>query len=144
MIKNFDGTQIKPGSVNIRLDSLYKIGSKKKICPDNITVQECCISLPYSLKPGDYVLGKSMEQFTLPKNYCIYHTHRTSTMRIGILIVGGYGDPGYKGEIYFGIKNIGENTVVLKRAMSLSKVIFIAVEGNSLPLISRFQGGKLL
>lgn len=143
MIKNFDKTLIKPASVNLRLDSIYKVVASKPIRIDergNISELE----LPYTLKPGDYIIGKSVEDFEIPPNYAIYHFHRTFTTRLGLEIIGGFGDPGYKGQIYFGIKNVGENTIVLHKDDSLSKVIILPVEGKTIPLISRFLGGKLL
>lgn len=143
MIKNFDKTLIKPASVNLRLDSIYQIKSSKPIMVAN-KGESTELKLPFTLKPGDYIIGKSVEDFEIPINYAIYHFHRTFTTRLGLEIIGGFGDPGYKGQIYFGIKNVGENTIVLHKDDSLSKVIILPVEGKTIPLISRFLGGKLL
>ena len=145
MINNYDNKLIKPASVHIRLDSLYKVTSEAIIDLSNeLTQQGKKVELPYVIKPGEYLIGKSIEIFKIPVDLCIFHVHNSSMMRIGLQIIGGYGDPGYEGELYFGIKNIGENTIKLSQGISLSKVIVLPVEGKTIPLISRFMGGKLL
>lgn len=143
MIKNHDPTQIKPASINIRISALFKIKSQEVIDPEERNVQYQELPCPYTLKPNEYVLAKSIESFNLPPNLCMFHLHRTMAMRIGLSIGGGFADPGYHGEIFFGIKNMGDSDVIIHKNTSLTKVIFFPVQGRTIPLISKYLGGKL-
>ena len=46
--------------------------------------------------------------------------------------------------IFFGIKNIGENPVVLKRGLSLLQIAFFDIKGKTVPVKHVYQGGRLI
>ena len=145
MIKNFDRGLIKPASIGLRLESLYRTSSKNVIdLNSDFSIEKEEIKLPHTIKPGEYLIGKSKEVFEVPNNCCLLHVHNSSSMRSGLQIIGGYIDPGYKGELFFGIKNIGNHEISLQQDVSLSKIIVLPVEGKTIPLITRFMGGKLI
>lgn len=142
MIENYSSKNIKPASINIHLNKIFKIENQKIInFSKKIKYKE--LKLPYILKPNEYILAKSKEILNIPQNVCILHIHRTTTMRRGLNIIGGFGDPGYKGEIYYGIKNIGNNNIELNKNDSLTKIIFLSIDGKTIPLITKYLGGRI-
>jgi len=146
MIKDFKKENIGPCSYNFRLDKIFIhkkssgiIDIQNDIYPD---LEE--VSLPYVLKPGEYVLGQTIESFDTPLDLTSIYAMRSTALRIGLDIVCGMNDPGYQGKAVFGIKNISLNKIKLFEGMELLKTAFLELKGSAMPVKTKFMGGKLL
>lgn len=146
MIKNFKKENIGPCTYNFRLGQIFKhkkmdftIEVEKNKMPELIELK-----LPYILRPGEYVIGKTIEEFDTPIDLMSIYSLRSINIRIGLNIVCGLNDPGYKGNAIFGIQNISQNKIKIFEGMELLQTAFIDLKGNAIPIQTRYMGGKIL
>ncbi|MFT4304689.1 MAG: dCTP deaminase domain-containing protein [Candidatus Woesearchaeota archaeon] len=145
MIKNYQKENIGPCKYSFRLGELYK--HKKIDCVDlsKDKVPELKkLKLPYTLKPGEYVIGKTIEEFDTPIDLMSFYSMSSRAIRIGLNIMCGINDPGYKGNAIFGIHNVSNNKIKLFKGMKLLQTLFSDLQGNAIPIKTKFMGGKIL
>ncbi len=144
LVENCNLGSIGPASVSLRLKEIYLL-EKQKINLPAKTPKTRAISLekPYVLKAGEYVLGKTMEKVNMPERLAGLLLKKGKAFRVGLDIHCSLVDPGYSGEIIFGIHNMGKNEVVLKKGMSLNQLMVLDLKGKPTPLVTRFIGGKV-
>lgn len=111
----------------VKLIKKYKKGKK-----DNITI-----------KPGDFYLVKTIERINLPLNLSAVIIPRTTTFRSGIFIRTGPVQPGYEGELTFGLKNEGPVTVEIEMGARIVHVIFHEIKGGGSKYRGQWQGGRV-
>ncbi|MBI4451125.1 hypothetical protein HY642_04060 [Candidatus Woesearchaeota archaeon] len=146
MIKDFDKQNIGPCKYTFRLGEIFK---HDKIDIVDIGADKVpslkALPLPYILKPGEFVLGRTIEQFDTPLDLMSIYGASSITIRIGLhIVVGGINDPGYKGNAVMGIHNISENKVRLFRGMQLLHTAFLELKGRAIPIQTKYMGGKVL
>lgn len=101
------------------------------------------------LKPGDYVLVKTIERVNLPaskvaiqkgmKALLMLDAHPRSTLqRSGIYFMGTKTDPGYSGELTFALANLSSNPFKLELGARIANLTFEQVIGD----IFRSYGGQ--
>ena len=102
------------------------------------------------LRPGDFVLVKTMEKLNVPAEKIVIEeggepVHvmvdiypRSTLQRCGIYFMGRYTDPGYSGELTVALKNVGNSDFVLELGARFASVVFSAVLGD----LSRAYGGQ--
>ncbi len=102
-----DVSQIQPASIDLRLGSKIQLPKKNECIDlrfDSETIAdhflERDLSEPYTLKPGDIVMGGTLEKIKIP-DYCnakIYN--KNSLVSIGLNVsTGCYINPGYEGHM---------------------------------------------
>ena len=69
---------------------------------------------------------------------------KSSAFRIGLNIICGLNDPGYKGKAVFGIQNISQNKIKITKNMKLLQTAFIDLKGNSIPIQTKYMEGNLI
>jgi len=145
MLKNFKKENIGPCSYDLRLKEIFK---PKKIVIVDLSKDKITkftkLKLPYILKPGEFLLGKTFEEFDTPLNIMSILKTKSTSFRIGLKILCAVNDPGYKGEIVFGIHNISNNKIKIFKGMSLLQAVFIDLKGSSVPIQTKYMGGNLL
>ena len=146
MIENFKKENIGPAKYTFRLGEIFKhkhtdvIDISKNILPELEEIQ-----LPYILKPGELVIGRTIEKFNTPMDLMSIYAASSTSIRIGLNIVfGGINDPGYKGNAIMGIHNISQNKIKLFEGMELLHTAFIDLKGTAIPLQTRYMGGKII
>ena len=146
MLKYALKENLRPSSVDLRLHSIHRAGKVKVIDIDlQKTPPVTEVKLPYTLKPGEYVLAQTIEELDQPNpRYACLLSARSRALRNGLDIKVNFFGPYYKGRIFFGIKNIGENPVVLKRGLSLLQIAFFDIKGKTVPVKHVYQGGRLI
>lgn len=95
------------------------------------------------IKPGDFYLVKTIEKINLPLNLSAVIIPRTTTFRSGIFIRTGPVQPGYKGELTFGLKNEGPVTVEIEMGARFVHVIFHEIKGGGEKYRGQWQGGRV-
>lgn len=94
-----------------------------------------------TLKPGDYVLVKTIERFNLPGEkieieegkpaYLSLHVYPRSTLqRCGIYLMATKTDPGYNGELTFALSNLGSKPFRLELGARFANIVFMQVTGE--------------
>lgn len=103
-----------------------------------------------TLKPGDYVLVKTIEKFNIPGEkveveeggkpmYLSLHVYPRSTLqRCGIYLMATKTDPGYTGELTFALSNLGSKPFRLELGARFANIVFMQVAGE----IQRAYGGQ--
>ena len=86
----------------------------------------------FVFEPGKYYLVKTMEKVNLPTNLSGIIYPRTTMFRSGIGLFNGIVQPGYCGELTFGVCNLGKSNVKISRfTKSLAKAINTAANGKA-------------
>ncbi len=122
--------QIQPNSLDIRLgDEISYFSSTDEIVDpkEEITGTETHkLDESFVLEPGGFVLGTTIEKFSIP-DYLYGQLHgRSSIGRLGIEVhsTAGLVDSGYSGEITLEITNNNNRPVKLYRGMRIAQVVF--------------------
>ncbi|MBW2972376.1 hypothetical protein KY359_05045 [Candidatus Woesearchaeota archaeon] len=145
MIDNCREGNVESCSVILRLGKLFKIKTTGTVDPPkNMPVPEE-IELPYVLNPGEYVLASTIEKMHQTKTkYAVIIAPLSKTFRIGLGIQAGMVHPTYKGELIFGIKNLAEHKIRLRRGMDLVHLCFFDVKSDIIPLHRGYQHGRVI
>jgi deoxycytidine triphosphate deaminase len=97
----------------------------------------------YCLKPGEYVLVKTLERLKLPENVVALTFPRSTLQRCGVLLLATQTAPGYKGELVFGLKNLGEQNFRLELGSRIAHVMFSEVKGNTSKYRGQWRNGRV-
>ncbi|MEK7186346.1 MAG: 2'-deoxycytidine 5'-triphosphate deaminase [Patescibacteria group bacterium] len=136
---------------DLRLGEVYKIsgeallGETHRKTPEieSIKVYNSKKSSSIKIKPGDFYLVKTIEKINLPINLSAVILPRTTTFRSGLFIRTGPIQPGYQGELTFGLKNEGPVTVEIEMGARFVHVIFHEIKGSGSQYRGQWQGGRV-
>src|SRR3990167_7606327 len=136
---------------DLRLGEVFKIsgsaflGETHRQTPDvkSIKVYEAKKKQSIKIKPEDFYLVKTIEKINLPLNLSAVIIPRTTTFRSGIFIRTGPIQPGYQGELTFGLKNEGPVTVEVEMGARFVHVIFHEIKGGGSKYRGQWQGGRV-
>lgn len=95
------------------------------------------------IKPGDFFLVKTIEKINLPIDLSAVIIPRTTTFRSGLFIRTGPIQPGYSGELTFGLKNEGPVSVEIEMGARFVHVIFHEIKGLGASYRGQWQGGRV-
>jgi len=146
MLKNVKKENIRPASIDLQLGAVYIFSKMKIVDVEKGKVpKHTSVSLPYVLKPGEYVLGKTIEIIEQKnKKYACLLSARSRAFRYGLSVQTNYWGPYYKGPIIFGIKNISHNPVKLFKGLSIVQLSFLDIKGQTNPVMHDFQSGRMI
>src|SRR3989338_4863933 len=125
MISDFDVSCFKPVSYELRLASIATLHESKTDVP-NLKEEK----LPFVLKSGEYVLGKSVESLKMPQNMLGLLVPTSFAIRIGLGISSGKIDPTFSGNVSFGIQNLTKRNITLKKDMRLVHLMISEFKGE--------------
>ncbi len=136
---------------DLRLGEVFKIsgsaflGETHRKTPDikSVKVYNPKRTTSIKIKPGDFFLVKTVEKINLPLNLSAVIIPRTTTFRSGLFIRTGPIQPGYSGELTFGLKNEGPITVELEMGARFSHVLFHEIKGSGSAYRGQWQGGRV-
>lgn len=137
--------KINDGGAFIENDSLTGLGKRKGVKTKPIAKfnsrkrkQEEVI-----IRPGDYYLVSTVESLNAPKDLMPVIFPRTSLFRAGLLLLNSKTDPGYKGQLIMGLKNLSEFEVRLQLGARICNVVFFKIEGQTVAYRGQHQGGRV-
>lgn len=96
-----------------------------------------------TIKPGDYYLVSTLEIINTPKDLMPVVYPRTSLFRAGLLLLNSKTDPGYKGTLTMGLKNLSEFEVKLQIGARICNIVFFKIEGSTVEYRGQHQGGRI-
>lgn len=136
---------------DLRLGEVFKISGKAFLgethrqTPDITSVITYDEKKPQSIKikPGDFFLVKTIEKINLPIDLSAVILPRTTTFRSGLYLRTGPIQPGYSGELTFGLKNEGPITVEIEMGARFAHVIFHEIKGEGSKYRGQWQGGRV-
>ncbi|MCH7727521.1 MAG: dCTP deaminase, partial [Planctomycetes bacterium] len=82
---------------------------------------------PFILRPGQFVLGTTLEHVELPDDIVARLEGKSSLGRLGLLIhsTAGYVDPGWKGQLTLEITNVAPVQITLYFGMKIGQISFL-------------------
>jgi dCTP deaminase len=137
--------QIGPASVDLTLSNEFwkprKVKGKLDLSKIGFSeVMGYFQSDEVELKPGQMVLGKTVEKIELPSNISGRLEGRSSFARLGLAIhvTSGFIQPGSRNHQILEIVNLSSNTVIVRAGMRLSQVIFEELKSETSKPYSKF------
>lgn len=145
MIKNYLKENISSCSYDFRLGAVFRPIKGKLVDIESDSLPELKeLKLPYILKPGEFVIGQTIEEFDMPLDVMSFYAVKSAAFRVGLNVICGANDPGYVGKATMGIHNVSENPIRLFSGMKLLRTIFTTLEGDAIPVQTRYMGGKVI
>jgi dCTP deaminase len=134
-IDPFDDTLVQPSSVDVRLDSLFRVFNNTRYTHiDPAEQQDELTSLvepadgePFVLHPGEFVLGSTLELCTLPEDLAGRLEGKSSLGRLGLLThsTAGFIDPGFSGHITLELSNVANLPITLWPGMKIGQLCIL-------------------
>ncbi len=136
---------------DLRLGEVYKISGKAFLGITERHTADVTLLKKYNekkassikIKPGDFLLVKTIENVNMPDNLTAFITPRSTTYRSGLMIRTGNVPPGYCGGLIFGLVNEGSVTVTMEMGARFVHVQFNEVKGGGNMYRGQWQGGRV-
>jgi len=134
---------------DLRLGEVYKISGKAFLgethrqTPDIESIAVYGKQKSIKIKPGDFFLVKTIEKINLPIDLSAVILPRTTTFRSGLFLRTGPVQPGYSGELTFGLKNEGPITVEIEMGARFVHILFHEIKGVGSQYRGQWQGGRV-
>ena len=152
-IDPFDDALVQPSSVDVRLDSLFRVFNNTRYTHiDPAKQQDELTSLvepakgePFVLHPGEFVLGSTLECCTLPDDLAGRLEGKSSLGRLGLLThsTAGFIDPGWDGHVTLELSNVANLPITIYHGMKIGQISFMQLsEPTSTPYGSSSLGSK--
>jgi dCTP deaminase len=126
--------QIQPASVDLRIGDQYV---RPEYSTTVVVGQDPgpTVGKPFRddgliLRPGDFILGTTIETVTIPITHCGYLEGKSSLARIGLIVhvTAGLIDPGFSGKITLELKNLGNNTIRIPAGSSIGQLTMVKLD----------------
>jgi deoxycytidine triphosphate deaminase len=97
----------------------------------------------FIFEPGKYYLVKTIEKVNLPVNLSGIIFPRTTMFRSGLGFFNGVVQPGYSGELTFGVCNLGQSKIKISFGARVVHITFHEVLGEGNQYRGQWQGGRV-
>ncbi|HEV7581111.1 MAG TPA: dCTP deaminase [Mycobacterium sp.] len=157
-INPFDDTLVQPSSVDVRLDSMFRVFNNTRYTHiDPAKQQDELTSLvepadgePFVLHPGEFVLGSTLEQVALADDLAGRLEGKSSLGRLGLLThsTAGFIDPGFTGHITLELSNVANLPITLWPGMKIGQLCILRLTSpaehpyGSSRVGSKYQGQR--
>ncbi|MFH1833350.1 MAG: 2'-deoxycytidine 5'-triphosphate deaminase [Candidatus Levyibacteriota bacterium] len=136
---------------DLRLSEIYKISGSAFLGETHRKTADIELVAKYvqnkrssfKIKPGEFYLIKTIEKINLPVELSAVIIPRTTTFRSGLFIRTGPIQPGYQGELTFGLKNEGPISVTIEMGARIVHVLFNEIKGGGSKYRGQWQGGRV-
>lgn len=151
----YDPDLIQPASVDVRLDRLFRIFNSHRhshIDPghrqEGLTELVRVAEEGFTLHPGEFVLGSTIERVTLGPGLAARLEGKSSLGRLGLLVhsTAGFIDPGFSGHVTLELSNVNTLPIKLWVGMKIGQLCVLRLSSpaarpyGSTGLGSRYQG----
>jgi deoxycytidine triphosphate deaminase len=146
LIENFSAESLGGAGYDLRLSKAYRLdsdaflGIKDRRTP---TVSEI-VGDRITLAPGEYILVETQEKVNMPSNLAARVLNRSTLFRSGASLFNALVDPGYKGALTFGLKNLGNHDFTVEKGSRIAQIVFEEVSGETISYDGKYQGGKVV
>ena len=154
----WDPAMVQPSSVDVRLDRYFRLFDNHKYPfidpaedqPDLTHLIEVRPDEPFILHPGEFVLGSTFEQVTLPDDIAARLEGKSSLGRLGLLThsTAGFIDPGFSGHVTLELSNVATLPIKLWPGSKIGQLCFFRLSSSaeygygSATHQSRYQGQR--
>jgi dCTP deaminase len=149
---------VQPSSIDVRLDRFFRLFDNHKYAHiDPSQPQEDLTRLvevdpeeAFILHPGEFVLGSTYEQVTLPEDIAARLEGKSSLGRLGLLThsTAGFIDPGFSGHVTLELSNMATLPIKLWPGSKIGQLCFFQLSSpaehayGSGPYLNRYQGQR--
>ncbi|QHT57763.1 dCTP deaminase [Cellulomonas sp. H30R-01] len=154
----YEPAMLQPSSIDVRLDRYFRLFDNHKYPvidpsvdqPDLTRLVEVEDGEPFVLHPGEFVLGSTFEQVTLPDDVAARLEGKSSLGRLGLLThsTAGFIDPGFSGHVTLELSNVATLPILLWPGMKIGQLCFFRLTSaaeqpyGSAAYGSRYQGQR--
>ena len=154
----WDEAMVQPSSVDVRLDKVFRVFENHRYPhidpsieqPDLTRLLEPEGDEPFVLHPGEFVLGSTYEQVTLPDDIAGRLEGKSSLGRLGLLThsTAGFIDPGFSGHVTLELSNVANLPIMLYPGMKIGQLCLFRLSSpaehpyGSSQYGSRYQGQR--
>jgi len=154
LVENLSERELKTpegAGFDLRIGEIYSISGKGFLGIDERETPKIKLLAKYNpkkkqrfvFKPNKYYLMKTIEKVNTPENIMILFRQRSTLHRSGIMVFTANVSPGYKGELVFGITNLGPCSVEIELGARVVYAMFHEVKGKSNLYRGQWQGGRI-
>ena len=149
--------------LDVRAGEVYKLkgnsflGESGRITPESLLIGSFHTGpFDVTIKPLSFVIVKTIERVKLPSfkikfkptgkpTFIALDVYPRSTLhRCGIYLIATRSDPGYEGELVFGMANLGSGNFKLELGSRIANIVFKEVYGElTRPYSGNWKGGKV-
>ncbi len=98
----------------------------------------------FTLKAGEYILIESLEKVNMPPNLVARILPRSTIFRNGCSLITALVDPGFRGTLTMGLKNLSGHEFKFQRNARVAQIVFEEVSGGTEEYGGHYQGGKVV
>lgn len=130
----YDPAMVQPASIDVRLDKYFRLFDNHKYPyidpaedqPELTRLIETKPGEPFILHPGEFVLGSTYEQVTLPDDVAARLEGKSSLGRLGLLThsTAGFIDPGFSGHVTLELSNMATLPILLWPGSKVGQLCF--------------------
>jgi dCTP deaminase len=139
VIEPFEEALVQPSSVDVRVDRRFRVFHNARYPyidvrqpMDDLTEPvEVRDGEPFILHPGEFVLGQTLEQVTLPDDLVARLEGKSSLGRLGLLIhsTAGFVDSGFSGNLTLELSNVANLPITIYHGMPIGQISFMRMDG---------------
>ena len=129
---------VQPSSVDVRVDRRFRVFHNarhpyidvRKPMEDLTELVEMDGDEPFILHPGQFVLGQTLEQVTLPEDLVARLEGKSSLGRLGLLIhsTAGFVDSGFSGNLTLELSNVANLPITIYHRMPIGQISFMRMD----------------
>lgn len=133
-LEPLDLAMVQPSSIDVRIDRYFRLFDNHKYPvidpsedqPDLTRMIEVDPEEGFILHPGEFVLGSTFEQITLPDDVAARLEGKSSLGRLGLLThsTAGFIDPGFSGHVTLELSNVATLPIRLWPGMKIGQLCF--------------------
>jgi len=154
----FDPAMVQPASIDVRLDRYFRVFENHRYphidpaqAQDDLTREvQAEGDEPFILHPGEFVLGSTYEEVSLPGDLAARVEGKSSLGRLGLLThaTAGFVDPGFSGHVTLELANVATLPIKLYPGMKIGQLCFFRLSSpaehpyGSAKYGSRYQGQR--
>ncbi len=154
----FEREMIQPSSIDVRLDKFFRIFDNHKYPHIDPAADQSDLTRPvevdsgeaFVLHPGEFVLGSTYEQVTLPDDVAARLEGKSSLGRLGLMThsTAGFIDPGFSGHVTLELANVATLPIKLYPGMKIGPICYFRMSSaadnpyGSEKYGSRYQGQR--
>ena len=137
----FDPAMVQPASIDVRLDRYFRVFENHRYphidpaqAQDDLTREvQAEGDEPFILHPGEFVLGSTYEEVSLPEDLAARVEGKSSLGRLGLLThaTAGFVDPGFSGHVTLELANVATLPIKLYPGMKIGQFCFFRLSSPS-------------
>ena len=130
----FEPEMVQPSSIDVRIDRYFRLFDNHKYPvidpaedqPELTRLIEVDPEEGFILHPGEFVLGSTFEQVTLPDDIAARLEGKSSLGRLGLMThsTAGFIDPGFTGHVTLELSNVATLPIRLWPGMKIGQLCF--------------------